>query len=214
MSSGSAFARQIDFLKNDFEVFAPDLKGFGSNTDMPYPYSLDDYIDSVKEYVYKNGIKKPHVVAHSFGARIVIKLASNESDFFDKIVITGGAGLKPKVTLKKALKKATFNLLKRFISKDKLSAFYSSEFRELSPIMQQSFIKIVNEHLDDSARLIKNQTLLIYGKRDDQTPLYMAKRLNQYVKNSILVTYNNAGHFAFIDCPMKFNLEVREFLLS
>ena len=214
MSSGSAFTRQINFLQNHFEVFAPDLKGFGNNAFMPYSYSLDDYIESVKEYTYKKGIKNPHVIAHSFGARIVIKLASASPDFFDKIVITGGAGLKPKNTLKKMVKRATFNILKRFVSKEKLTSFYSSDYLALPPVMQQSFIKIVNEHLDDLAPLIKNKTLLIYGNRDDQTPLYMAKRLNAYIKNSTLSVYNDAGHFVFIDSPLKFNLEVREFLLS
>jgi pimeloyl-ACP methyl ester carboxylesterase len=80
--------------------------------------------------------------------------------------------------------------------------------------MRQSFIKIVNEHLDDRLCLIQNKTLLIYGERDNETPLYMAKRFSRGIKNSRLVIFKNAGHFPFIDCPYKFNLEVREFLLS
>ena len=214
MSSGSAFNGQINFLKNHFEVYAPDLTGFGTNPYMPYPYSLDDYVESVREYTYKKGIKNPHVIAHSFGARIVIKLASSSPTFFDKIVLTGGAGLKPKPTLKRSIKRLAFNFLKRFVDKQKLKNFYSSEYNALPPVMQQSFIKIVNEHLDHLAPLIQNKTLLIYGQRDLETPLYMAKKLNACIKNSRLVTYQQAGHFAFIDCPLKFNLEVREFLLS
>lgn len=214
MSSGEAFNYQKAFLEKDFEVFAPDLKGFGQNEDMPYPYSLDDYVESVKEYLYQNGVNKPHVVAHSFGARIVIKLASVNPDFFDKIVITGGAGLKPKPNLIKSVKRGVFKLLKPLFGKEKLKSFYSTEYLALSPVMRQSFIKIVNEHLDNLAPLIKNPTLLIYGEKDTETPLYMAKRLNGYINNSKLSVYKDAGHFAFIDCPIKFNLEVREFFLS
>ena len=91
-------------------MFAPDLKGFGDNQGMPYPYSLDDYIQEVKEYIYAKGLTSPHVIAHSFGGRIAIKAASQNADIFSKLVLTGAAGLKPKNTLKKRVKKATFNL--------------------------------------------------------------------------------------------------------
>ena len=47
-SFGRSFYHQLDYLSRDFEVFAPDLKGFGQNTPMPIAYSLDDYILEVK----------------------------------------------------------------------------------------------------------------------------------------------------------------------
>lgn len=214
LSNGKSFYNQLDFFAKDYNVYAPDLKGFGENAVMEHPYSLDDYIQSVKEYMVKNSIIRPHVIAHSFGARIVIKGCAKDNSLFNKIVLTGGAGLKPKDTLKKRFKRATFNIFKHLVSKDRLKGFYSSDYLALSPIMQQSFIKIVNEHLDDYLPKISNKTLLIFGKNDKQTPLYMANKLNKNLPNSELKIFDNAGHFAFIDCPMKFNLEVKEFLLS
>ena len=92
------------------EVFAPDLAGFGTNQDMPYPYSLDDYIDSVNRYMKENGIVNPFIVAHSFGGRIAIKGIATKKLECRKLVLTGSAGLKPKRTIKKNDKK---NLLLR-----------------------------------------------------------------------------------------------------
>ena len=214
LSCGNSFYYQTEYFKGLFNVYAPDLTGFGKNGYMPYPYSLDDYVESVYNYVKDNRLEKPHVIAHSFGARIVIKAVSKYPDLFDKIVVTGGAGLKPKFSLKKWVRKTTFKVLKTFLPKSKLQRFYSKDYLSLSPVMKQSFIKIVNEHLDGYLCSIKNQVLLIYGKKDKETPIYMAKRLNGLIKNSKLTIYKNAGHFAFIDCPYKFNMEVREFLLS
>ena len=181
---------------------------------MQYPYSLDDYIEEVKEYIYARGISRPHVIAHSFGGRIAIKAASFDEKLFDKIVLTGAAGLKPKPTLKKSAKRAVFNLLKKFIPRDKLSIFYSKDYNSLSPVMKESFKKIISENLDDRLKFINNSTLIIFGKNDKETPLYMAKRLNQGIKNSKLIVLDGAGHFCFIDKPNRFNLEVKEFLLS
>lgn len=79
--------------------------------------------------------------------------------------------------------------------------------------MQKSFKLIVNEHLDYALPNIKNSTLIIFGKEDKETPLYMAKKLHNGIKGSRLVVYEKAGHFAFIDKPLRFNMEVKEFLL-
>ncbi len=214
LADKKAFSYQLSFFQRDFDVFIPDLKGFGENLGMEFPYSLDDYIDWVKKYCFDNQIIHPHVIAHSFGARIALKLSYNEPYFFDKIVLTGAAGLKPNLSIKKLIKKACFKALKPFVPRKRLEIFYSEDYKRLSPVMRQSFIKIVNEHLDYTLGGIKNKTLLVFGKSDTQTPLYMAKKLESGIKGSKLVVIKDAGHFAFIDKPLKFNLEVKEFLLS
>lgn len=214
LANGNSFYNQIKFFERDYEVFAPDFKGFGNNCDMAYPYSLDDYIRDMQEYMYKHSIKKPHVVAHSFGGRVALKSASQDQNLFDKLVLTGCAGLKAKNTIKKRVKKVIFNTAKKFVSKDKLKRFYSADYLALNDVMKQSFIKIVSEHLDEVLGNIKNETLLVFGKNDKETPLYMAKRLHEGIEKSKLLIIENAGHFCFLDKPFKFNGEVKEFLLS
>ena len=195
-------------------MYAPDLKGFGTNKGMEYPFALDDYIQEVDEFKYKNNLLKPHIIAHSFGGRIALKATAKSNDFCDKLVLTGCAGLKPKNTLKKATKKALFKFLKVFVSKDKLLKFYSKDYLALDSVMKESFKKIVNEHLDKYLSQIKNQTLIIFGEKDKETPLYMARVLNKGIINSRLIVFKEAGHFCFIDKPFNFNTEVKEFLLS
>ncbi|MBQ8427156.1 MAG: alpha/beta hydrolase [Clostridia bacterium] len=214
MSDKNSFIHQTEFFASEFEVHAFDFKGFGENKGMDFPYSLDDYVNELVEFCKTNGIVKPHVLAHSFGARVALKTTYRYPDFFDKMVLTGAAGLKSKATLKKSCKKIAFKLLKRIVPREKLKCFYSPDYLALDEIMRQSFVKIVNEHLDYTLPFIKNRTLLIFGKNDKETPLYMARKLNNGIKNSKLLILEDAGHFAFIDKSIKFNLEMREFLLS
>ena len=214
LSSGKSFNYQTRFFSRDFEVFAPDLKGFGKNNFMDIPYSLDDYVDEVCEYIYKNGLTNPNIVAHSFGGRIAIKGIATGKIKAKKLVLTGCAGLKPKNSIKKIYKKACFNLLKNIVSKKRLERFYSKDYLALNDIMKQSFIKIVNEHLDDYLCNIDVKTLIINGNLDKETPLYMAKKLNKNIKDSQLIIMQGCGHFCFIDKPNKFYMEVKEILLS
>ncbi len=178
---------------------------------MEYPYSLDDYVEEVKNYILSNNLKKPNLVAHSFGGRIALKLCYKYPNLIDKVVLTGCAGLKPKFSFKKFIKKVCFKFLSVFIDKHKLSFFYSSDYNLLSPVMKKSFIKIVNENLDYTLSKIKNKTLIINGSLDKETPLYMAKKLHKNISSSKLIIIKGAGHFAFIDKPFKFNREVKEF---
>ena len=214
LSEGRSFYKQLKFFDRDFETFAPDLKGFGNNLGMEFPYSLDDYIEEVKEYCYKKGVCRPHVIAHSFGARIAVKAAATGRMQFNRLVLTGAAGLKPNRTFNKTVKKACFLVLKKFIDKSKLTAFYSKDYLKLDAVMKESFVKIVNEHLDGYLDKVSNKTLLVFGDGDKETPLYMARRFSQGIKDSRLIVIKGAGHFAFIDKPNKFNVEVKEFLLS
>ena len=214
LADKNSFYLQYPYFSKNYQIYALDLAGFGQNTSMPKAYSLDDYCQSVLEFIKKNDINKPSVIAHSFGGRIAIKLASQNADLFDKIVLTGSAGLKPRFSIRKWLKKISFKFLSFFVKKSKLNKFYSSDYQKLSPIMKQSFIKIVNEHLDDRLDRIQNKTLVVCGENDRETPLYMAKKLNKKIKNSRLFIIKKAGHFAFIDSPYTFNMEVMEFLNS
>ena len=100
------------------------------------------------------------------------------------------------------------------MTKEKLEFLFSSDYNKLNGVMKDSFSKIVSEYLDDYLERITNQTLIVFGSKDKETPIYMAKRLKQKIKNSSLKIFEGAGHFCFIDKPLKFNMEVGEFLLS
>ncbi len=214
LSSPQSFSYQLEYFERDFEVFAPSFRGFGDNLGMDRAYSLDDYVSDLIEYFKQNGIVRPHVVAHSFGARVILKALYAQPDLVDRLVLTGAAGLKPKRTLKKRIKGFAFSMLKRVVKREKLKRFYSKDYLALDSVMRESFKKIVAEHLDYGLRKISRPTFIVFGANDGETPPYMAKKFKNEIKGSKLLFIEDAGHFCFIDKPHKFNVEVREFLLS
>ena len=192
-------------------MYALDLKGFGSNAGMEFPYSLSDYVNEVREYMKENAIVRPFVIAHSFGARIAIKLAAEDSRAFLKIALCGAAGLKPRFSLKKACKCTVFKVLKRVVKRERLQKFYSKDYQSLSPVMKESFVKIVNERLETAAERIETPTVLIFGDKDGETPVYMGRAYNKRIRGSKLYIIKGAGHFAFVDRPREFCEIIREF---
>ena len=194
-------------------VVAIDMQGFGKSEEMDHPYSLDDYVLEVQEILDTIGEEKVDLLAHSFGARVAIKLA-NRDKRIDKIVFTGAAGLKPRRGLKYFFRKASFFILKRFVKKEKLKFLYSEDYRNLTEVKKRSFQKIVGEHLDKEVEKVQNKCLLIFGKRDRQTPPYMAKKMARKITRSRLLFIKDLGHFCFAEEPVKFNSEMFKFLME
>lgn len=212
----NSFRGLEDFLiKNDYSVINIDFPGFG-NSDMPREdFCLDDYVRIVAEIIEFLGQKKVDVVAHSFGGRVAIKLASL-TEYVDKLILVDSAGIKPKFSLINYLKIKRYKFLKflkkiKIVEKD-LSKFGSQDYIALPNQMKGVFVRVINEDLTKLLAKISCPTLLIWGEKDESTPLYMAKKMEKNIKNCGIVVFKNAGHFSYLENHSQFCLIVDSFL--
>lgn len=196
------------FSSRGRDVTAIDFPGFGRSDTPPPEFTVYDYAAVVKKLTNSLFETKPDVIAHSFGARIAIILASQNS--INRLLIADGAGLKPRRGLKYRLKVGAYKLKRKLLKREPKNAG-SDDYRALKPEMKRIFVSVVNTHLDGLLPEISCQTLLVWGKRDKDTPLYMAKRILRRVRESGLIVFENAGHFCFLDDPIRFELIALEF---
>ena len=177
---------------------------------MPYPYSVDDYVSEISAVLDELGADKCNIVAHSFGARVGIKLAAKDKRI-NRIIFTGAAGLKPKRGVKYLFKRASFLMLKKLVPREKLRKFYSADYLALHGVMRGSFKLIISENLDETAKKLTNKTLILSGKNDKETPPESQKKLNSYIKGSELI-FIKGGHFCFVENSAAFNFKAFAFL--
>lgn len=210
LSCKETFAKQVEYFSRFYRVTAIDFIGFGGSMSLSSPFSVSDYAVWTKEVFTLLGVEKPHVIAHSFGCRVAVKMAANNRDFFDKIVLTGAAGVILKRSFLYKIKVKTYRFVRCFAPKFAEKRFGSAEYKMLSPVMKESYKKIVNEDLREDARKIENPVLLLQGKDDRTTPKKEAQAYLHCMKQGRLIEMNG-GHFAFMDDPLTFNLIVEEF---
>ena len=210
LSSKEAFANQIAYFSRFYRVTALDFIGFGKSPPLTESYSVGDYAQWLQGVLAALGVEKPHVIAHSFGCRVAVKLASEQPDAFDKILLTGPAGVMLKRGFSYRVKVGAYRLVKRIAPKLAERKFGSKEYRTLTPLMKESYKKIVNEDLRECAKKVKNQVLLVEGRADKTTPLQEAKAYLECFRNGELRLIDG-GHFAFVDSPVAFNLIAEEF---
>ncbi len=211
LASKESFYPQTEYFSKKFRVTALDFPGFGGAEPLNSAYSVSDYADWLTEALAALNIKNPHIIAHSFGGRVAVKCLSRGNDF-DKAVLCGCAGIVPKRTFKYKLRVKTYRLVKKVAPRYAEKHFGSAEYRSLSPVMRESYKKIVNEDLREDAKKIARPVLFINGDRDGETPLSSIEVYLSCVKDSRLYVMNGCGHFAHLENPLAFELAAEEFL--
>ena len=214
----------VNILKDRFRVHALDLPGFGESEEPKDPIDSYEYADIVKSYMDKMKIEKVILIGHSFGGKLSIILGHKYPEYVEKIVLINSAGLIPKRKLKYYIKVYSFKFMKYvyknlfFWIKDKnrMEKFYkkfgSTDYKDSSGTMRKILVIVVNEDITPLLKDIKTPTLLIWGDKDEDTPLYMGKKMAQEIKDSGIVVLEGTGHYSYLDDYKRFTLILRNFL--
>lgn len=190
-----------------------DLPGHGDSPEPPNAWSVMEYTQLVVAYMKHQNIARAHLFGHSFGGRISIVLGATYPQLVDKIVLCDAAGIRPKTPLAKKMRLSAYKSLRDGLKlvglrglSDQLRGWYnkkygSADFLATSGIMRDTFLRVVNEDLSDYAKKISAPTLLIWGEKDQDTPLWQAKTLEKLIPDAGLVVYPNAGHYSYLEFP-------------
>lgn len=189
----------IDYFKEDNRIFIMDYPGFGMSEEPKEELLLEDYIELILKMVEKEKINNPIIIAHSFGGRLVSIL--NELISIKKLILIDVAGIK-RFNLKLYLKTKFFKIIKKLnknLAKKIEKKFSSSDYKDLSPIMKKTFNNIIKVNLKSNYKKIKTETLIIWGEKDEDTPLKDAYLLKKIIKNSALIIYKDKHHYSYLE---------------
>jgi pimeloyl-ACP methyl ester carboxylesterase len=238
-SSSAAFGPLAQMLQDHRRCILLDFPGFGASSSLQNAWTLQTYAEATQAWLNHLALvnNSTDLLVHSFGARVLLWWLTHPSTsspsscvgYFDKIMITGGAGVSLPKPLNVQAKLALVNVLKapsKFLpsplSESYLSALRnsnlwkslgSSDYKELSPIMKQTFSAVVNSTFDATTlKGIDREILLIWGDKDTATPLRAGKIMESSIKGAGLSVIENAGHYAFLDKPKTFTAIVRSYL--
>lgn len=205
-SDANSFYYQINALaESGFKAVAPDMPAFGGSAPITSPWSVGDYADWLKKFIQAMRLEEPYILAHSFGARVAIKLLGGGGAGAKKLLITGGAGIVKPRSPEYIRKVKRYRRIKRFFPRYAEKHFGSGEYRSLSPLMKESYKLIVNEDLKSYAKNITVPTMLIYGKDDKTTPPNEeGETFRSCIAGSDLKTIAG-GHFCFCENAGAFN---------
>ena len=107
----------------------------------------------------------------------------------------------------KPIKKRYPDLLEKLKSK-----FGSADYKNASPIMQQSLVKLIHEDLKEELPHIQVPTLLLWGTKDTETPIEDAELMEKLIPDAGLVKFENASHYVFLERMGQVHRIIKTFL--
>lgn len=206
------FTYLINNLKENFTIYILDYPGFGNSKIPNKTLTIYDYSKLINEFIQTENITNPIIIAHSFGGRITSLLISKYKLKVHKLILIDVAGIKTKKNIKIFLKEKIYKTLKRIIklfpkNKQKtlkqnlINIFASNDYKNLPPTMHETFKNIINEDLSDHYKNITQETLILWGEKDKDTPLKNAYKFKKLISNSELIIFKNASHYPYLNYP-------------
>lgn len=203
-------------------LIALDFPGHGESTKPPEAWSVTEFAAMTLAFLDDLGIERCDVVAHSFGARVAIVMAATAPARFDRLILTGAAGLIPKRGLDYYARVYSYKLAKqmakiRWINRalrldEKMQQAGSADYRALDGVMRATFNRVVNQNLRPYLPKIQTPTLLVWGENDTATPLWMGRVMESEIPDAALVLFEGASHYAFVEQSRRFDAIADSFL--
>lgn len=205
-------------ISEKYRVVQFDFPGFGASEEPKEPWAVEDFAQFFLHFMDALDIHSATLVGHSYGGRVIIRLAAKEQLPFtiERIVLVDSAGILPKKTAKQKFRIRKYKILKKIVSWKVVYAICphlidewrakqgSADYRNATPIMRQCLVKAVNEDLTQLLPLISQDTLLIWGDLDTATPIADAKLMEQKIPNAGLAVIPGTGHYSFLENPALF----------
>lgn len=211
----SLYEGLLAHLSKTHRVVALELPGFGETPEPPEPWGVSDYVAFVNRFFEALRIKKAVLIGHSNGGRIIIKaIGGGAAIAVPKIVLIGSAGIVHEKTPEQIRRQKRYKMGKSVLSSapvklvfpDALEKFKqksgSADYRNATPVMRDTLVRIVNEDLSNFLPNIKQPALLIWGEKDEETPIEDAKRMEQLLPDGGLVIVKGAGHYCYLEQPI------------
>jgi pimeloyl-ACP methyl ester carboxylesterase len=206
------------------DLIALDLPGFGESEPPEQAWDVDSYARFMIHFLDELGVESAHLIGHSHGGRVSIALAADEPERVGRLVLVDSAGIPPKRGWQYRRRVAVAKLGRliamiggapgRRLQERMRSRVASRDYLEASEAMRATFRAVIAADLSDRLHRIGAPTLLIWGDRDEDTPLWMAHRMEELIPDAGLVVLEGAAHYSYADAPVQFRAVARRFLLE
>lgn len=227
-SNSSRWQKIKEILEDKgIEVLIPDMPGFGRTPAPKEAWGVEDYQKWVLDFAKGKGWEKFNLFGHSFGGAISVKIASENPEKIEKLILCAISAIREKKKSKKVkvfgalakIGKAIFslpilNIFYNFARKNLYRLSGSGDYYLASGVMKETFRKVITENLQNNLKYIKSKTLILWGEKDEAVPLKHAYILNKEINDSQLIVFQGARHALNFQIPQKLAENIIKFLKS
>lgn len=183
---------------------------------------LLNYIESFIEYKNFSNI---NLLGNSLGGHLAQLYTLKHPERVQSLILTGSSGLFENAMGSTFPKRGNYEYIKKKAEDtfydpsvatkelvDELFEAVNDRNKALRIIITAK--SAIRHNLEDKLDQINCPTLLVWGKEDGVTPLFVGEKFNKLIKYSKLVVVEKCGHAPMMERPDKFNTILSDFLSS
>lgn len=191
-------------IQKDIQVIIPDLPGFGKSEEPKTTWSLDNYVEWLKEFSdtipeLKNSF---YLLGHSFGGSLAAKFTIKYNQKVEKLFLVAASCIRIATPSKKIIYNFSrivkifyffpyYELFRKYFYKIFLKR---SDYPYISGIMKEIYLRVIKEDLSQKLSSLKIPTIILWGGKDDLTPIEHANIIHKKIHNSKLIVIPGANH--------------------
>lgn len=220
MGALSNFDGIVDGFKEEYRIVIPQLPIFT----MPLlNVGVKGLVDYVEEFVEAKGFDNFHVLGNSLGGHLCQLYTLRNPDKVKSMTLTGSSGLFENAMGSSFPKRGSYDYIKekaedvfydkKVATKELVDSVYADvNDRNRALRIIKTSKSAIRQNLGDKLGDINTPTLLIWGREDSVTPLYVGEEFNKLLPNSELHVIDQCGHAPMMEVPDKFNSILKDFL--
>ncbi len=210
--SGSTrwWTENVEALAGQYRVYLVDLPGFGAMRRAPLRQGVHSATDWLIRWMETVGVRRAHLVGHSMGGHISLRIAAERPDLVNRLVLVAPAVWFVRGSLFARiapLMGETRQFSPRFI------ATLSYDALRAGPItLLRSARDLLQEDVARDLTAIQAPTLLIWGEHDALVPVSVGYELRQRIPRARLLVLKDASHVPMFHDARRFNAALLQFL--
>src|ERR671916_1565462 len=210
--SGSTrwWSRNVQDVAERHRIYLVDLPGFGITHSLRRRFVLAETATWLSEWMEAVGLRRAHLVGHSMGGYLSVRLAASRPELVRRLVLVAPAGVPTERSMLGHL--VPLLLAARYATPAFMPVLVRDALRTGPMTLWRAARDLLAEDVRGDLRNIEAPTLLVWGENDPLIPPAVGDLLREEIPNPRLLLLQRAGHVPMFDQPKEFDAALLAFL--
>lgn len=210
--SGSTrwWSRNVQAIAERHRIYLVDLLGFGMMRGLRRRFVLAETATWLSEWMEAVGLRRAHLVGHSMGGYLSVRLAASRPELVRRLVLVAPAGVPTERSMLGHL--VPLLLAARYATPAFMPVLVRDALRTGPMTLWRAARDLLAEDVRGDLRNIEAPTLLVWGENDPLIPPAVGDLLREEIPDSHLLLLQRAGHVPMFDQPKEFDAALLAFL--
>jgi pimeloyl-ACP methyl ester carboxylesterase len=202
--------RNVPAIVERHRIYLVDLPGFGAMRSLRRRFVLAETATWLSEWMEAAGLERAHLVGHSMGGYISLRLAASRPELVRRLVLVAPAGVP---TERSMIGHLVPLLLAAHYATPAFMPVLVRDALKMGPLTLWRAVRdLLAEDVRGDLRNVEAPTLLVWGENDPLVPPAVGDLLREEIPNSRLLLLQRAGHVPMFDQPKEFDAALLAFL--